>query len=179
MSDRMRSLAARLGRLAPVGLALGLAILAGHPQSAMYILYASLAYALFRTWRVRPRRRVVAGLGVFVLVGLGLSAAQWLPSLEYTLLSSRAGMTYQDLSGGLPLIELRHMLLVNRSPVYAGLLPLLLALMAIWLHRSRAVQFWAGLRFYRGTWGALKHRTADMNTLIAVGMKCWLLSKVN
>jgi Cu+-exporting ATPase len=31
------------------------------------------------------------------------------------------------------------------------------------------VQFWAGLRFYRGAWGALKHRAADMNTLIAVG----------
>ncbi len=31
------------------------------------------------------------------------------------------------------------------------------------------VQFWAGWRFYRGTWGALKHKTADMNTLIAVG----------
>ncbi len=31
------------------------------------------------------------------------------------------------------------------------------------------VQFWAGLRFYQGAWGALKHRTADMNTLIAVG----------
>ncbi|MCJ7515495.1 MAG: heavy metal translocating P-type ATPase [Dehalococcoidia bacterium] len=31
------------------------------------------------------------------------------------------------------------------------------------------VQFWAGLRFYRGMWGALRHRTADMNTLIAVG----------
>ncbi|MFC2045611.1 heavy metal translocating P-type ATPase [Chloroflexota bacterium] len=31
------------------------------------------------------------------------------------------------------------------------------------------VQFWAGLRFYRGAWGALKHRTADMNTLITVG----------
>ncbi len=31
------------------------------------------------------------------------------------------------------------------------------------------VQFWAGLRFYRGAWGALKHRSADMNTLIAVG----------
>jgi len=30
-------------------------------------------------------------------------------------------------------------------------------------------QFWAGLRFYRGAWGALKHKTADMNTLIAVG----------
>jgi Cu+-exporting ATPase len=31
------------------------------------------------------------------------------------------------------------------------------------------VQFWAGLRFYRGAWGALKHRTSDMNTLIALG----------
>ena len=31
------------------------------------------------------------------------------------------------------------------------------------------VQFWAGWRFYRGAWGALKHRTADMNTLIAMG----------
>jgi P-type Cu+ transporter len=31
------------------------------------------------------------------------------------------------------------------------------------------VQFWAGWQFYRGAWGALKHRTADMNTLIAVG----------
>ena len=31
------------------------------------------------------------------------------------------------------------------------------------------VQFWAGARFYRGAWSALLHRTADMNTLIAVG----------
>ncbi len=31
------------------------------------------------------------------------------------------------------------------------------------------VQFWAGWQFYKGAWGALKHKTADMNTLIAVG----------
>jgi Cu+-exporting ATPase len=31
------------------------------------------------------------------------------------------------------------------------------------------VQFWAGWQFYRGFWLALKHRTSDMNTLIAVG----------
>jgi Cu+-exporting ATPase len=31
------------------------------------------------------------------------------------------------------------------------------------------VQFWAGLRFYKGAWGALRHFRADMNTLIAVG----------
>ncbi|OGC96037.1 MAG: copper-translocating P-type ATPase [candidate division Zixibacteria bacterium RBG_16_53_22] len=31
------------------------------------------------------------------------------------------------------------------------------------------VVFWAGSQFYRGFWLALKHRSADMNTLIAVG----------
>jgi len=31
------------------------------------------------------------------------------------------------------------------------------------------VQFWAGWRFYRGAWGALKHGQANMNTLVAVG----------
>ena len=31
------------------------------------------------------------------------------------------------------------------------------------------VQFWAGRRFYRGAWGALRHGSADMNTLVVVG----------
>ncbi|MBI2166282.1 MAG: heavy metal translocating P-type ATPase [Chloroflexi bacterium] len=31
------------------------------------------------------------------------------------------------------------------------------------------VQFWAGWQFYQGAWGALKHRTSNMNTLIAMG----------
>ena len=40
------------------------------------------------------------------------------------------------------------------------------------------VQFWAGARFYRGTWGALKHRTTDMNTLVAVGTSAAYLYSV-
>ena len=40
------------------------------------------------------------------------------------------------------------------------------------------VQFWAGWRFYRGTWGALRHRTADMNTLIAMGTSAAYLYSV-
>ena len=31
------------------------------------------------------------------------------------------------------------------------------------------VQLWAGRQFYTSAWGALKHRTSNMNTLIAVG----------
>lgn len=31
------------------------------------------------------------------------------------------------------------------------------------------VQFWAGARFYRGAWSSLRGRSADMNTLVAIG----------
>ena len=51
---------------------------------------------------------------------------------------------------------------LSLAPSFAGQ-PYLLWVLAT------PVQFWAGLRFYRGAWGALKHRTTDMNTLIAVG----------
>ncbi|MDR7481176.1 MAG: heavy metal translocating P-type ATPase [Armatimonadota bacterium] len=40
------------------------------------------------------------------------------------------------------------------------------------------VQFWAGWRFYRGLWAALRHRSADMNTLIAVGTSAAYLYSV-
>ena len=48
------------------------------------------------------------------------------------------------------------------TPSFTGKLYLLWVL-------ATPVQFWAGWRFYRGMWGALKHRTADMNTLIVIG----------
>ena len=31
------------------------------------------------------------------------------------------------------------------------------------------VQFWAGWQFYKGAWAAFKHKSSDMNTLIAIG----------
>ena len=40
------------------------------------------------------------------------------------------------------------------------------------------VQFWAGWQFYRGAWATLKHKTADMNTLIAVGTSAAYLYSV-
>ncbi len=48
------------------------------------------------------------------------------------------------------------------TPSFTGMNYLLWAL-------ATPVQFWAGWRFYKGAWGALRHRTSDMNTLIAVG----------
>src|SRR5215216_3212347 len=40
------------------------------------------------------------------------------------------------------------------------------------------VQFWAGWRFYRGAWGALKHGQANMNTLVVMGTSAAYLYSV-
>ena len=52
-------------------------------------------------------------------------------------------------------------------PTVRDLLPFRLDILLLVL--ATPVQFWAGKRFYAGAWSALKHRTSNMNTLIAVG----------
>ncbi len=74
-----------------------------------------------------------------------------------TNLIGAAALTALILIGSLP-----HML-GFMSPIPMGWLNLgLLAL-------ATPVQFWAGWRFYKGAWGALKHGTANMNTLVVMG----------
>ena len=46
---------------------------------------------------------------------------------------------------------------------------MMLAMNLVCLVLTIPVQFVAGLRFYRGAWGALKARSANMDTLVAVG----------
>jgi P-type Cu+ transporter len=66
---------------------------------------------------------------------------------------------------------LTALILVGSLPHMLGLtLPvpttwLNLALLAL----ATPVQFWSGRRFYRGAWGALRHGSADMNTLVVIG----------
>ena len=65
------------------------------------------------------------------------------------------------LAGVIMLLSFPHMLGLHALPLeMLAVLQLILA---------TPVQFWAGFRFYRGFAKALKHGTADMNTLIAVG----------
>jgi Cu+-exporting ATPase len=66
---------------------------------------------------------------------------------------------------------LTGLILVGSVPMMFGVMPpvpvgwLNLVLLAL----ATPVQFWAGWRFYRGAWGALRHGQANMNTLVAVG----------
>lgn len=65
---------------------------------------------------------------------------------------------------------------IGASAVIMGLMfsPLASGSFARWLNfimlaLAAPIQFWAGKQFYSAAWGALKHRTSNMNTLIAVG----------
>lgn len=50
-----------------------------------------------------------------------------------------------------------------------GLAPSWLQNPYVLLLLATPVQFWLGWPFYQGFWAALKHKTADMNTLVAIG----------
>jgi Cu+-exporting ATPase len=62
------------------------------------------------------------------------------------------------LLGNLHMIGLSHLVALDRQTNF--LIQLIL---------QTPVQFWVGWQFYRGAWAAARHRTTDMNTLIAVG----------
>jgi Cu+-exporting ATPase len=66
---------------------------------------------------------------------------------------------------------LTTIILVGSLPMMLGLEP---PIPMVWLKvlllvLATPVQFWAGKRFYRGAWGALKHGQANMNTLVVIG----------
>ena len=129
------------------GLVLGISLLAGHPQSSMYVLYIAAAYWGFLTYEGRRQLRAKAGLfGLFLLTGLGVAAVQLLPGLEFMLLSTRVGGTYQEMAHGFPLHDILQValpgILSQWSPLYVGILPLLLASLGVYLVRRRMVLFW-------------------------------------
>lgn len=77
-----------------LALAIGLGVLAGHAQTAVYGLVLIGAYYLWRVFSVSPRRHLTRSLlvlAVAVTIGLGLAAIQLLPAAELTRESQRAG----------------------------------------------------------------------------------------
>lgn len=136
--------------LLPLGL--GMAVLAGHPQTALHVLYATAAFVAWRAWplgaggasRRRALRRALPRLVAGATLGAGLSAAGWWPALELLALSNRADASYAALAHGFPPRELLGLALAGLtkwSPLHVGTLPLILAA-------------WAGARAIAGPSGA-------------------------
>ncbi|MCR4407470.1 MAG: YfhO family protein [Anaerolineae bacterium] len=136
------------GLVAIAGLALS--ILAGHPQTAVIGFYATLAYALYLAWRMRlPWRTVLARILIVCALAAGLCAAQLLPTIEYTRLSTRAGIPFDESGTGFPAQDVVQFvvtgLVSHWQPLYVGILPLVLVWLALIVQRRRDTLFWLGV----------------------------------
>ncbi len=153
--------------IAWTSLAFALAILAGHPQTVLYIFYLTIAYTVFHAvtnWQrvsanKEPTRNnfsfiihplqgkassfIIPPLTlwlIIILLSASLAAAQLLPTLEFISHSVRADLSYQAVSAGLPLNELISILypgFFGGSPEYVGIVTLVLIALALTLAWSR------------------------------------------
>lgn len=133
------------------GAVLGVAALAGHPQTFLFVVYAS---AIYFFWESRHHSHTlphyVVRFAVMLFIAGGISAAQWIPTLEYQAVSTRAAISWSEAAGGFPTLDPLQMILpgfINAfsSPLYIGILPLWLAIFALFANRSREKTFWAWL----------------------------------
>ena len=130
------------------GMALACGLLAGHPQTAMYLIYATLAYGLFLAYdpRFKPHVRRLIPVVLVLAIGLALAAVQLVPSAIFIARSTRAGLGYEEVAWGFPIAELTHLLYpgyFGGSPQYVGILSVILALAALFVRRARReVAFW-------------------------------------
>ena len=141
---------ARFWPMVLAGLVWGISLLAGHPQTSMYVFYTVLLYAIFSAWRYRVRwHTALAAFFTMQVIGFGLAAVHLIPGFEYMRLSVRATIDYDEVAGGFLRRDVIQLLLPGSvsamSPLYVGILPLLLALLAPILRRTAQVIFWSGM----------------------------------
>lgn len=132
--------------LAFAGMALGISLLAGHPQTSLFTSYLLVALIIHRAVKRSLGWRTTLGALVIVVgLGYGLALIQLLPGFEYTRLTTRAGFGFDQLAGGFPYSDLLTIIypesLTVWSPLYQGVLSLILAGIAVW-SAHRAARFW-------------------------------------
>lgn len=140
--------------------AVALAFFGGHPQTFLFLAYITAAWLLVLGWLRQERRLAwIGGAASLLAVTLGLTAAQWLPSLEFMRYSVRAHLTYEEAAGGFPIRDTWQFLFPNvltlYSPLYVGIAGLGLAFVALvgGLRRGPKARPWAlkpqqGIVFY-------------------------------
>jgi len=121
---------------------------------------------------VADLRRAVEGVGYSIRVEEGAEESDAL--MAATRREIRALKTKLVVAGVVGIF----MLLGVISELTTGWMPSALGNRYLLWGLATPVQFWAGWQFYKGLWGGLKHRTANMNTLIAVGTSAAYLYSV-
>jgi hypothetical protein len=128
------------------GLALGLSWLAGHPQTSWFLTYLLTAYLAYRVL-IQHHRWWVVPTGTLLFGGLafGLAAVQLLPGFEYLAYTTRANLGFEAKGNGFPFQDVIQFIIPNIvtlwSPLYVGLIGLVLAGIALWRRLPGAI-FW-------------------------------------
>jgi hypothetical protein len=155
----------RPGLAVGAGAALGVATLAGHLQITLTIGLGLGLAAVVEAWQAkgwRARAWPFLALGVTAAVAVGLSALVLLPAVEYAGLSPRAELPYREAARYSLVPALLGEMVVpalfsSREPAiywgvwdrvaagYLGILPLILAGLALLLRRGRRIVFLANL----------------------------------
>ncbi len=133
------------------GLALGLTWMAGHPQTGLYATYFAVAYLGYRSFVQRHGwLSFVLGLIVMGLITFGLVAVQFIPGIEYTFLSMRSGLSFDQKSNGFPYQDVVQFVFPDVvsvwSPLFVGVTGLVLAVLA-GVRRVPGGMFWIGSLF--------------------------------
>ena len=137
-------------------MALGLSWLAGHPQTSYFLSLLMAGYLVYRAWTRRWRwAQILAALAVLAgLTGL-LASAQLLPGLEYLPRTARPELGFDAKGNGFPFQDALQMVVPGVlsvfSPLYAGLLALVLASVAVW-RRAADAWFWGGVALLAFAW---------------------------
>lgn len=137
----------RTAGIALTSVALSFSILAGHPQTTLFVFYLTLAYWIFVNWPLL-RWRTLPFTALTAAVATGLSAGQILPTLVYTRLSTRSGLSFAQAGTGFPLRDVLQFFITGLvsywQPLYVGVLPLVLVSLALIARRQRTWIFWMG-----------------------------------
>jgi hypothetical protein len=130
------------------GAALGMSILAGHPQTTMLCMYLTLAYLAFAAWRNRIGWIGTGLRGLVVVAGfVAFAAILLLPAAELTANTARlSAYTFDYKGGGYALAELLQVAWPGVfvgfwSPLYPGVAALILTIGALMRPRPERV-FW-------------------------------------
>jgi len=133
---------------------IAIAFFAGHPQTFFLIAYLAIAYFIHRaSVHKRSWRWTLIRLAAVFGLAIGITLVQSLPQLEYLTLSTRASLTFEKLAGGFPLTDIVQFFVFGVasywSPLYVGVLPLVLAMIAATLINAKT-QNLSGLKDLTG-----------------------------
>jgi hypothetical protein len=128
---------------------LAIDIVAGHPQLLLFQLYGLTIYLAYRVWQAWPARRAAVSMiglyGLFGILGFSLAAIQLLPTYEFMRISDRASADYKFTAVGFSpfefLLDAVAPRIIGGLPPYIGILPLILAFLAVRFVRDRFLPF--------------------------------------